>query len=339
MKSYIGIVRDHSASMGVHRHLAMADYNVIVEGIKNAANDNKLDTIVSTVMCGVGYNAEVKRDVVFSTVAKLEALADYRADGSGTPLWDSVGELIGIHELAPDINKNDVSVMIMVITDGLENRSVNWSANRLREKIKQLQGTDRWTFAFRVPHGYSSTLQRTLGVPQGNILEWEQTEIGFATASQATVNATSSYMRSLSMGVRSTQRFYADAGQVSVTALKRELVDISKGVTVWTVPGPGNSVIRDFCETMSGAPYVKGRAYYELSKTETVQDHKEIAVRKKSDGKVYAGHNARDLLGLPTYGSIRLSPGDNGGYEVFVQSTSVNRVLMPGSKILYVKPR
>lgn len=339
MKSYIGIVRDHSGSMTPHRRLAAIDYNVIIEGIKNAAKENNVNTIVSTVMCGVGIAATVQREIVFSNVTQLSPLTDYRADGSGTPLWDSVGELISIHESAPDVNENDVSFMLMIITDGQENRSFTWSAARLREKIKNLQGTDRWSFAFRVPHGYSSALESALGIPRGNILEWEQTQQGFEAASAATASAFGNYTSSLTRGVRSTTRFYADVSGISATTLKRELVDISKSTTVWTVPGPGTAVIKDFCEARSGAPYVKGRAYYELTKTETVQDHKELAVRKKSDGKVYAGHNARDLLGLPTFGSIRLSPGDHGGYEVFIQSTSLNRVLHPGSKIMYVKPR
>lgn len=337
MKNYIGIVRDHSGSMAPHHRLAIQDYNTLIEGIRNSARDNNIDTVVSVVKCGVGFAARVEREVVLSSIRAIKPLASYRADGSGTPLWDSVGELIDIHLGVPDFGDDDVSFLMMIITDGLENRSDRWTGARLQSKIKALQGTDHWSFAFRVPTGYSVQLQNRLGVPAGNILEWEQTEEGFRRASEVTINSLRGYTASLATGTRSTTRFYSDLTGIKTSTIKRELVDISRKVVVWSVTGNEPVPIKGFCEVLSGEPYIKGRAYYELVKTETVQDYKNIAIRKKSNGSVYAGHNARDLLGLPSYGSIRLSPGNHGDYEVFVQSTSVNRVLRPGSKLMYMK--
>jgi hypothetical protein len=50
---------------------------------------------------------------------------------------------------------------------------------------------------------------------------------------------------------------------------------------------------------------------------------------------VYGGDQARDLLGLPRGQSIKLVPGRSGDYEVYVQSTSINRRLIPGTQVLY----
>lgn len=337
MKSYIGIVRDHSASMAPHRSSAAEDYNIVISGIKESALEHGIDTIVSVVKCGVGSMARVEREIVLSSANALKPINNYNADGSRTPLWDSVGEAISIHEAVPDVNDNDVSFLMMIITDGHENHSHIWSAARLRNKIRELQATDRWSFAFRVPRGYARDLQRLLEVPAGNILEWEQTEVGFRQAAVSTNTAIRAYTQSLTAGKRSTQRFYADLGEVKPSTIKREMRDISNNVLIWTVPGPGNSVIKAFCEAMSGKPYMKGSAYYELVKTETVQDYKELLVRRRSDGKVYTGAAARSLLNLPPYGVIRLSPGDYGEWELFIQSTSLNRALAPGTRVIYRK--
>jgi hypothetical protein len=91
--------------------------------------------------------------------------------------------------------------------------------------------------------------------------------------------------------------------------------------------------IKDFVQAQ-GIAFTKGCAFYQLSKTETVQDYKQIAVRDKMGGAVYSGIAARDLLGLPHHGECKLAPGQHGQYEIFVQSTSVNRKLVKGTNLM-----
>src|SRR6266571_4126168 len=256
-KNYVGISLDTSASMSPHARLAVADYNSLIAGLKDGAQAGGLDTIVSVVRCGVGYGATVERDVVNSSVAALKNLTDYRANGDGTPLWDSVGMLIDMLEATPDINDNEVSFLVMVITDGIENRSRHWSASNLRRKIMQLQGTDRWSFVFRVPMGYARDLTDKLGIPEGNVLEWEQTSRGFERATQSTATALRGYLSGVATGKRSTNRFYADLAGVTPSDLKRELENITDAVVIWNVTR-ASSIIKPFCETKSGQPYVKG---------------------------------------------------------------------------------
>jgi hypothetical protein len=56
-------------------------------------------------------------------------------------------------------------------------------------------------------------------------------------------------------------------------------------------------------------------------------------IRDKTTGSVYAGRDARDLLKLPVVGSCKLIPGDHGNFEVFIQSTSINRKLPKGTMV------
>ncbi|MCU0679077.1 MAG: hypothetical protein MUC28_01355 [Planctomycetes bacterium] len=100
--------------------------------------------------------------------------------------------------------------------------------------------------------------------------------------------------------------------------------------------------IRQFVER-SGFSYEAGRGFYELTKPEIVQGNKEIVLRDKKTGDLYAGAVARKLLGLPLKagkGSIfrqdvKIGPRPLGDFQVFIQSTSYNRVLIPGTKLLY----
>jgi hypothetical protein len=107
-KQYVGISRDHSGSMSSLRHAAIKDYNDGIKAIKTAANDNNIDTVASVVSCGIGSG--VQREVVNSSISALTPLTSYTVDG-GTPLFDSVGELIEIFKSVPDYRNPNVTFL------------------------------------------------------------------------------------------------------------------------------------------------------------------------------------------------------------------------------------
>ena len=338
-KTYFGFSRDHSGSMRSIRKAAARDYNSNIEAIRNASLQQGQDSVVSVVESGYGSTSSVRRVITNSSVTALIPIleSDYTADGNGTPLFDSVGELIEIFEAVPDKDDKEVSFLVMVITDGEENASRKYNADSISRKIRQLQSTDRWTFVFRVPRGMKRHLVR-MGIEEGNILEWDQTERGVKAASAATNEAFTEYFTARSAGATSTKKFYADLSKVSSEDVKAALIDISANVTMWPVGSADHdSEIRPFVESrLGGKPYLKGAAFYQLVKTEpTVQDHKQIVIRDKTTNAIYGGDAARQMLGLPTYGNIRLAPDKNGKFDIFIQSTSVNRKLAMGTNLVW----
>lgn len=332
MKNYFGISRDHSGSMSMIAMAAARDYNDNIDTIKEEAATHGIDTIVSVIKCGVGRPAKNVWDVRNSNVNTLSPVTSYVTDGNSTPLFDSVMMLIDQLSAVPDANEPDVAFMVMVVTDGGDNSSQT-SGPELAKRIKALQATDRWTFVFRVPKGDKAALVR-MGLPAGNILEWEQTERGVQQATVVTKSAMRSFYTARAAGVTSTDKFYADLSTTTLREVKANLVDISKEVDVYVVDAKNDGVqIRDFVQAQ-GVTFTKGCAFYELSKTETVQEYKQIAIRDKVSGAVYSGFAARDLLGLPHYGEVKLAPGQHGQYNIFVQSTSTNRKLVKGTNVL-----
>jgi hypothetical protein len=347
-KQYVGLVKDHSGSMTHLACAALKDYNSLIEAIKTASDKEDIDTIVSVVKCGVGFAGAVEAEIVNSSVSRLKPQRSYATDGSYTPLLDSVGEVIRLLEASPDAKDPNVTFLVMVVTDGQENHSTKWTGRSLGDYIVRLQDTDRWTFTFRVPYGGKRVLAQ-LGIPAGNIEEWEQTERDMDRTTRFTASSVSNYFTGIKTGaIRSTNSFYADAKNVTKTDVKAAMTNISSEVRIWPVVaadqknGPldrnGYRVaeIGTFVEKKTRETYVRGTAFYELAKTEkAVQASKLIVIRSRKDGAVYAGQSARDLLNLPTQGTIKLSPGDFGDWEIFIQSTSSNRHLPVGSKVLY----
>lgn len=337
--NYVGISRDHSGSMRSIARAAARDYNDNIAAIRDSSLENNQDTIVSVVECGYGRTSSVRRVIVNSNVTQLQPIDEfeYVADGSGTPLFDSVGELIEMFEKVPDVDDPNVSFLVMVVTDGAENASRKYNARSIAAKIRELQNSDRWTFVFRVPRGYARTLTR-LGIHEGNILEWDQTERGVQQASARTREAFTEYMTARATGVRSTQKFYADLSNVSSKDVAAVLEDVSSEILIFPVgPKDNGAEIRPFIEArLGGKPMLKGAGFYQLTKTEpTVQDNKKILIRDKTTSAVYFGSAARQMLGLPTYGNVRLAPGAHGNFDIFIQSTSVNRKLNTGTSLIY----
>jgi hypothetical protein len=336
MKQYIGITRDHSISMQNIAHLAMKDYNEQIAAIKESAIRYGIDTILSVVSCSIrhGYgNTFNEFDVQLSSIGAVKRMLDYKTTGNNTQLFDSVNMLIDQFERVPDYNSPDVAFSIQVLTDGGDNASKT-SGRALGERIKRLQATDKWTISFRVPKGYASQLTR-LGIPAGNILEVDYNdERNIETATVLTKNATTALYVGRTKGIRGSSSFYADTSAVSTAQVKAELRNITKKVKVIPVPAAYDGYkIQDFVEEKHGG-YILGSAYYELSKREEVQDSKQIIVWDRKSGNYYTGREARDLIGIPHIGTVKLVPAQMPQFEIFIQSMSVNRKLVGGTKIV-----
>lgn len=92
--------------------------------------------------------------------------------------------------------------------------------------------------------------------------------------------------------------------------------------------------IRSFVEG-TGATFRKGRGFYQFTKSEIVQEHKEVILRNKRTGDMFTGAEARNFIGLPFGERGKLRPKLFDDYEVYIQSTSYNRKLIPDTKFLY----
>ena len=63
--------------------------------------------------------------------------------------------------------------------------------------------------------------------------------------------------------------------------------------------------------------------------------NKSLAVVRKATNEVFTGPQVRDLVGLPAM-SVRVKPDFNPEYDIYVQSTSVNRKLLAGTQVLLI---
>ena len=82
--------------------------------------------------------------------------------------------------------------------------------------------------------------------------------------------------------------------------------------------------------------FKKGRGFYQLTKPEVIQDYKEVVIRRKSDGTIVTGDKVREVLAIPKSSKkFKLDLAEISDFDVFVQSTSVNRILLAPTEFLY----
>jgi len=236
-------------------------------------------------------------------------------------------------ESLPDVN--DAQILIEVLSDGEENGSRNFYETTIRNLIKEKDTLDNWTFVARTNNAYEFT---KIGFHNDNIKVWDgATAQSLQNTSLEASSSRSTYLSAVATGtLRKTTSFYTDMSKVSVEDVKGTMTDISKAVKVFQLAT--TEVIQPFVEKMTGA-YVKGTAFYQLTKPEdVVQDYKILLVLDKKSGAVYSGRDARSLLNLPTVGNCKIIPGNHGNFEVYIQSTSINRKLHGGSKLIIWDP-
>lgn len=343
MKNYIGFVNDHSGSMARHAFAAIKDYNITIGAFRDAANQQMLDTVVSVVGVGIGKAQSGRyaqsgegygttRQVVISNPHVLKPISIWPTSG-GTPLWDGIGDMISLFKSLPDADSPDVSFLLMVTTDGQEEHSTQWSKDGLKEEIRRLQASGRWTFVFRVPKG-GADISYLLGVSPDNVQTWDTSSAAGLTASTAaTTAAVGNYYAARSAGSKSTNVFYSNTTAVDTT----KLADISKSTSLYIVNDNQDGImIRDFVLSKR-MEYLIGAAFYQLTKTEArITPTKLILIRDRKTGAVYAGAEARKMIGLDAINNARLHPNHgNGEYDIFIQSESVNRKLVKGTGLLY----
>lgn len=91
----------------------------------------------------------------------------------GTPLYDSVAKAIRRTEerLAslPEYDRPE-RILIVCITDGEENSSIEWKAEQVKEVIKDKQNKDKWEFVYLGANQDAWIVGDTLGVKHSSTL-------------------------------------------------------------------------------------------------------------------------------------------------------------------------
>lgn len=206
-RHYIAVVLDRSGSMGQNGVLdsTINGFNAQIDAINREATP---ETYVSLVTFGTSVSP-----IYFNRRnGQIEKLNrnNYRPEG-WTALYDAVGYTIRRLENEAEY-ASDSTFLVMIVSDGYENRSVDYNAHSLANLIRNKQYTGRWTFTYMGSNQDLSQVATILNIPFANTLAFQSTAEGTASAFCASNAAIGSYLRSAKKGMMGTADFYSTTG-------------------------------------------------------------------------------------------------------------------------------
>jgi len=223
-KTHIALVLDSSGSMSSMKEQAIALFNEqrdVIHKDRRKGGTTRLSLVVfgesgAVLASGVlgnamnlGATVRVVHDNVPTKDVPRLTEATYKPQ-SMTPMRDGIGRAIGLLE-AHDDGAEQTAFLVVVVTDGQENASQEWTAAALSAKVAALQGGGRWTFAL---YGCAdldlAELKETAGlgaVPLANMGTYDRSAAGLCVGSMVLASNTSSYMDSRAVGLTASINF------------------------------------------------------------------------------------------------------------------------------------
>lgn len=325
--NHVVLVLDASLSMDPHQEELIRVADGQVKYLARRSQELDQETRVSIYT----FNDNVQCLIYDKDVLRLPSISSlYRPRGMTALLDATVKSLDDLDKTATLYG--DHAFLAFVLTDGQENRSRNNTPRTVADRLKRLP--ENWTVACLVPDQRSVFETKSFGFPPENIAVWDATSAaGVVEVGETIRRATDSFMEAREKGIRGTRSLFSTGlDAVNTQTVHSNLTPLDKRAYD-LIPVHEDSPIREYVQSR-GLHYNIGKGFYQLTKTETIQPQKQIAIREKKTGQVFWGDAARDLLGLPRDVGARVRPNINPEYDVFVQSTSVNRKLLRDTDVL-----
>lgn len=325
--NHVIVLLDDSGSMDNCYTTAVQQLENSLQKLKETAAAANQKTLVTMYL----FSDRVARIKDQQPIEQLTTLDRSFRRGGRTMLIDATVEAIRYIRSRPVAKDTDTAYLVLCATDGGDNHT-SYGPEFLKKLVQDIQATDLWTLAFMVPPGTKRRTERN-GIPEGNIIEWENTKRGAEVAFAAVGHALDSYSAVRSAGFTSTKKFFVktDLSALTKTEVTQKLQQLGnfKFATV-----EKEQAINEFAAEKTGKPYVTGSLFYALTKKETVQASKDVLLVEKGTKVVYGGPQARAMLGLPVGQEATVDPGNHSNWDVYVKSTSYNRILVRGTKVL-----
>jgi hypothetical protein len=116
---------------------------------------------------------------------------------------------VGKKTLSNDSNV-DQSVLVIILTDGEENDSREWSDEQIRKEIKHLEDSGLWTFTFMGGELQAQEAISKMGFLSTNTAAFANTAEGFKMSSEKTMSGLNKYYMARKVGETQVKDFFVD---------------------------------------------------------------------------------------------------------------------------------
>lgn len=223
-KTLVFVVLDRSGSMSASWDETISGFNSYINKLKE---DDKGDYLATLIQFDAHNGPQMLLSYENTPVAQVPALDSNSYQPRGyTPLFDAIGE--SVRRAKPG---DDRSVTMVIITDGMENASTEFTQDSVKKLIAEKEA-EGWTFVFLGANIDAYQVGASIGTQAGSTSNYQ---VGREAQVYAAV-ATSTMART-----------HANATVGTLNAMGMKFFDDSQKVAMGdTVPDPGaSSVIPD----------------------------------------------------------------------------------------------
>ena len=203
----VAIVVDNSSSMNSLKEFVVNTFNEQVDELRKV-KDQKIT--VSLVFFDSDVDVRMF-NVPLEEIKNLK-MEDYRPAGM-TALDDATGVTVDKFKSIDGWQDENVSHLVVVITDGYGNVNKEFSQQNVANMIKELQDGKGWTFTYLGANVDVKKIARTYNLHDGNTMSYSASDkVSLNASTEATTRGLGGYFRGRSKGLRTSMSFYDAQG-------------------------------------------------------------------------------------------------------------------------------
>lgn len=180
----VNFILDKSGSMTSVRDATISGYNEYIQTLKK---DKKSDYELTLTL----FDTDVVT-ILPAPISKISNLTlDFYRPTGMTALYDAVCSTIqGVKE------KKGQKVLVVIMTDGLENASQEYTEKDMKKLIKDREKKGNWTFVYLGANQDAYAVAQKYGINQANTVSFNATARGMAASMGTVANNTTFYAAS-----------------------------------------------------------------------------------------------------------------------------------------------
>lgn len=198
-KTIYHFVVDQSGSMSGLENETIEGFNSQLKTIKKLKEEFPQNEYIVSVTY---FEDEVFDIIRFGKVEDIPLLnRENYTPGSSTSLLDAIGHTIySIEEkYGNEINEDKATVVIVILTDGYENSSVNYTYEQIAKNIDRLNDTKKWIFTFLGAGVNAKSIADRINIHSRNVASFDKAE--YASKLEKISNSVRRYEENKSMGL------------------------------------------------------------------------------------------------------------------------------------------
>ncbi len=208
-ETLVNFILDKSGSMESVKTATISGFNEYINSLKKDGNKYSFSLTM--------FDTQIETPFINTPLSDVDDLDATKYDTNGsTALYDAVCTTIkNIKE------KSGQKVITIIMTDGEENSSKEYTQVQMKEMIKEREARGNWTFVYLGANQDSYVNAQKFGISQMNTSNFVATDAGITRSMNMMASNTANFAMSANLA---TSNFFSQADQSNLSATDDQII-------------------------------------------------------------------------------------------------------------------